>query len=124
MDAIAAERPHTVAAAAEVDEVEQREVLIELVERDAEAVGELVRVERRLASVAARCEQVREQRLEHAEPPGATGPAARSAAVSSTSAGSSSATLGRRPSWRLRICASPAVTSRRSRSLEGMARPF
>ena len=56
-----------VAAAAEVDEVEQRQVLLELLGGDREAVDELVRGDDRLALLAAGGEQVGEQRLQHAE---------------------------------------------------------
>ncbi len=56
-----------VAAAAEVDEVEQRQVLLEELLRDREALDELVCRDDRLALVPAGREQVREQRLQHAE---------------------------------------------------------
>ena len=56
-----------VAAAAEVDEVQQRQVLLELLVRDREPLDELVRRDRRLAAFAARREQVGEQRLQDAE---------------------------------------------------------
>ena len=56
-----------VAAAAEVDEVEQRQVLLERLGRDREALDQLARRDHGLALLAARGEQVGEQRLEDAE---------------------------------------------------------
>ena len=50
-----------VAPAAEVDEVQQREMLLELLGGDREAVDELLRRDHALALVAARGEQEREQ---------------------------------------------------------------
>ncbi len=58
---------HGVAAAAEIDEVEEREVILELLERDGEPSRDLVRRDRGRALVAARREQVRQQRLQNAE---------------------------------------------------------
>ena len=63
-----------ITAAAEVDEVEQREVLLELFARDRETVDELLRGDVRLAVVAAGGEEVREQRLQDAEPLRCDGP--------------------------------------------------
>ena len=60
-------RVDRVAAAAEVDEVQQREVLLELLGRDREPLDELLRRDRRLALVTAGGEQIREQRLQDAE---------------------------------------------------------
>ena len=56
-----------VAAAAEVHEVEQREVLLERLGRDHEAVDELRRRNHGLGLLAARCEEIREQRLQQPE---------------------------------------------------------
>ena len=60
-------RVDRVAAAAEVDEVQQGEVILELLRRDAEALADLRRRDRRLAVLSAAREQVREQCLEHGE---------------------------------------------------------
>ena len=60
-------RVDRVAAAAEVHEVQQREMLLERLGRDREALDELARRDHGLALLAARGEQVREQRLQHAE---------------------------------------------------------
>ncbi len=60
-------RVHRVAAAAEVDEVEQRERVLQLLARDREARRQLVGVELGVPAFAAGREQVREQRLQHAE---------------------------------------------------------
>ena len=57
-----------VAAAAEVDEVEQREVVLELLGGDREAVRELGSVEVGVAAVTTGGEQVGEQRLQQPEP--------------------------------------------------------
>src|SRR5438105_13556867 len=56
-----------VATAAEVDEVEQRQMLFECLRRDGEALGEIGRRDDRLLLLAAGGEQIREQRLEHPE---------------------------------------------------------
>src|SRR5207247_10413599 len=56
-----------VAAATEVDEVEQAQVLLELVFRDLQALEQLRGGHDRLALVAALAEQVGEQSLEHPE---------------------------------------------------------
>ncbi len=56
-----------IAAAPEVDEVEELKVVVELVVRDVEAVDELLRGDGRPRLVAAAGEQVCEQRLEDAE---------------------------------------------------------
>src|SRR5262249_59640078 len=60
-------RVDRVAAAAEVDEVEQRQVLLDLVPWDREPVDELLHRDQSLALLAARREQVGQQRLEDAE---------------------------------------------------------
>ena len=59
---------HRVTAAAEVDEVEQREVLFELLGGNREPVDQVLRRDHALALVAARGQQVGEQRLQDAEP--------------------------------------------------------
>ncbi len=56
-----------VAAAAEVDEVEQRQVLLERLGRDREPLDQLLRLDHGVALLAAGGEQVGEQRLEDAE---------------------------------------------------------
>ena len=56
-----------VAATAEVHEIEQGEVILQLLERDREARRELRGVERRRAFVAAGREEVCEECLQHAE---------------------------------------------------------
>src|SRR6185503_17083116 len=66
---------HRVAAAAEVHEVEQREVLGELLGREAEALGELAGGDRRGRVLAAAGEDVREQSLEDGEALGRDGAA-------------------------------------------------
>src|SRR5439155_11856373 len=63
-----------VAAAAEIDEVQQREVLLELVLRDVEAVDELSRVDLGLAPFATGRQQIGEERLQHGEPLGRNWP--------------------------------------------------
>src|SRR5438477_10169045 len=63
-----------VAAAAEVDEVEQREVFLERLGRDREALREVGRGNDGLLLLAARREEIREQRLEDAEALGRYGP--------------------------------------------------
>ena len=60
-------RVHRVAAAAEVDEVEEREVLLERLPRNVEAVDELLRVDLGAPVLSAAGEQVGEERLEHRE---------------------------------------------------------
>ena len=57
-----------VAAAAEVDEVEEREVILQVLVGDAKALDDLRRLDGRLPILAAAREQVREQSLEHCEP--------------------------------------------------------
>ena len=67
-DVVAVERRvDRVAPAAEVDEVEELQMVVELVRRDVEAVDELLRGNDRPGLVAAAREQVREQSLEDAE---------------------------------------------------------
>src|SRR5437773_5552754 len=56
-----------VAAAAEVDEVQELQVLLELLLRDVEALDDLVRRDDGVVSLAARGEQIREQRLQDGE---------------------------------------------------------
>ena len=56
-----------VAAAAEVDEVEELQVLLELLLRNAEALDEFPGGDDRVATLAARSEQVGEQRLQDGE---------------------------------------------------------
>src|SRR5207237_2020807 len=56
-----------VAAAAEVDEVEQREMILQLLVRDLEALHQVRGRDNRLALLAARGEQVCEQGLEQSE---------------------------------------------------------
>ena len=56
-----------VAAAAEVDEVEQREMLLQLLSRDVEARRQLVRVQLGVAALAAGGEQIGEERLQDGE---------------------------------------------------------
>ena len=58
---------HRVAAAAEVDEVEQREVLLELLGGNREPIDQLLGRDHAFALVAARGQQVGEQRLQDAE---------------------------------------------------------
>ncbi len=58
---------HGIAPTAEVDEVEQREVVLQLLEGDREAPGDFRGVEDSRAIVAAGGEEVREQCLQHAE---------------------------------------------------------
>src|SRR6185503_6702008 len=61
-------RVDRVAAAAEVDEVEQREMLLELVRRDVEPLDQVGGVDNRFVALTAAVEKVGEQRLEHGEP--------------------------------------------------------
>src|SRR6185503_14594862 len=61
-------RVHRIAPSAEVHEVQEREVVLELLDRDREPSGDLVGRERRRALVSTRREQMREERLQHAEP--------------------------------------------------------
>src|SRR5581483_8439866 len=71
---------HRVAAAAEVHEVQEREMLLERLRRDREALGEVAGGDHRLLLVAAGGEEVGEERLENAEPlrgDGARGPLGR-----------------------------------------------
>src|SRR5256885_8978867 len=56
-----------VTAAAEVDEVEELEVLLELVFRDVEPLYDLARRNDCVGLLAARREQIRKQRLQHRE---------------------------------------------------------
>src|SRR5205809_1030260 len=56
-----------VAAAAEVDEIQELEVLLERLGRDVESFADLDRGDRRLCFVPAAVEQVRKERLEQAE---------------------------------------------------------
>ncbi len=60
-------RVDRVAPAAEVDEVEELEVVVQLVGRDLEALDDLVRRDPGRGRVSAACEQECEQRLEDAE---------------------------------------------------------
>ena len=60
-------RVDRVAPAPEVDEVEQREVLLQGLGRDRKALHQLRRGDLRLALLATRSEQVREESLKHAE---------------------------------------------------------
>src|SRR3954451_17972411 len=68
MDFVALERGvDRVTAAAEVDEVEQLEVLLELILGNVEALDELVRRNDGVVPLAASGEEIREQRLQHRE---------------------------------------------------------
>ena len=58
---------HRVAAAAEVDEIEELQMLLELVLRDVEALDDLVGRDDGVGVLATRGEQVRKQRLQHRE---------------------------------------------------------
>ncbi len=61
------DRVHGVAAAAEVDEVEQLQVVVELVIGNPEAVDELRGGDHGALGIAAACEQVGQQCLQHRE---------------------------------------------------------
>src|SRR6185312_11952284 len=66
-------RVHGVTAAAEVHEVEELEVVVELVRRNLEALDELVGRDARRRGIPAACEKECEQRLEDAEALGGDG---------------------------------------------------
>ena len=65
---------HRVAAAAEVDEVEQGEGLLQLLPRNREAGRKLIGIEHRLSALTARGEDLRQQCLQHAKALGRDGP--------------------------------------------------
>ena len=115
-----------VAAAAEVDEVEQRERVLQLLARDREPRGEIVGVEAGVAVLAAGGEDVREQRLEHAEALGRDRPDGAVAAIGrARRRGARGPATGLSPSCCSRSSASPSATASRSAlGSSGIARPF
>ena len=113
-----------VAAAAEVDEVEQREVLLERLERDVETLDQLLRRELGLRVLAAAVEQVGEQRLQDGEALGMTGRGRPLDRVLLGLGPLSAASVSGAPSCRSRTSLSSRATSRRSSSGAcGTARP-
>ena len=116
-----------VAAAAEVDEVEEGEVLLELVGRDrGEALEQLRRRDLGVALLAACCEEIREQRLQHGEALGRDGPGR---ALGGSVAGRAPASRARAPAARprgarARVAARPLTSRLSSAGSSGTARPF
>ena len=119
-------RVDRVAAAAEVDEVEQREVLLELVGRDRrEALEQLRRRDLGVALLAARGEEVGEQRLQDARTARAPRPGgALDCSVAARAPAPRAPVSAALPSCRSRTRRSAVATSRCSSSgSSGTARP-
>ena len=125
-DVAVVHRVHGVAAAAEVDEVEKREVILELVERDRDALRELRRVEHRSPLVAAGGEELGEERLEDSEALGCNRPdRALGQRLTRIRAPCAGGNRRPRPCAPPRAVASPSATASRSASGSStVARPF
>ena len=113
--AVALERGiHRVAAAAEVDEVQQLEVLFELLRRECGSARRSRRRDDGVGRLAAGREQVGEQRLQNGEAFGHDRTGGRSPETSTCGTGAGAASLGGTVSCRSRTARSASATSRRS----------